>query len=97
MPPFYIGGDFDGTANIANGINDVSGYPPLMEGLMRRGATDEQVKKIAGGNILRAWRENELTAEKLQKILGSKPAEDTWEGRRQAIYQGALPMMIPSH
>ncbi|TVY35239.1 putative dipeptidase [Lachnellula subtilissima] len=92
-----IGGDFDGTMNIANGINDVSGYPLLMVALMRRGATDEDVRKIAGENILRVWRQNEIVALRLQKIEGIKPAEDRWEGRVQVPYQGQLPTLIPGY
>lgn len=48
-----IGADFDGTMSLANGINDVSDYLKLIEAVMRRGATDEDVRKLIGGNILR--------------------------------------------
>lgn len=48
-----IGGDFDGTAEIANGINSVADYPKLIEAVMRRGATDEQIRKLVGENVLR--------------------------------------------
>lgn len=48
-----IGGDFDGTVTLANGISSVADYPKLLEAVMRRGATDEQIRKLAGENILR--------------------------------------------
>lgn len=48
-----IGGDFDGTVTLANGINSVADYPKLIEAVMKRGATDEQVRKLVGENILR--------------------------------------------
>lgn len=48
-----IGGDFDGTTEIANGISSVADYPKLIEAVMRRGATDEQIRKLVGENILR--------------------------------------------
>ncbi|KKY18161.1 putative dipeptidase 1 [Phaeomoniella chlamydospora] len=48
-----IGADFDGTMTLANGINSVADYPKLIEAVMRRGATDEQIRKLAGENILR--------------------------------------------
>lgn len=48
-----IGGDFDGVVEVANGINSVADYPKLIEAVMRRGATDEQVRKLVGENILR--------------------------------------------
>lgn len=48
-----IGGDFDGTVTLANGISSVADYPKIIEAVMRRGATDDQVRKLAGENILR--------------------------------------------
>jgi membrane dipeptidase len=48
-----IGGDFDGTVTLANGINSVADYPKLIEAVMKRGATDGQVKRLMGENLLR--------------------------------------------
>ncbi|KAF4125406.1 membrane dipeptidase [Geosmithia morbida] len=48
-----IGGDFDGTVTLAEGIDSVADYPKLVEAVMRRGATDEDVEKLLGGNLLR--------------------------------------------
>jgi membrane dipeptidase len=48
-----IGGDFDGTVTLANGISSVADYPKLISAVMKRGATDEQVKKLVGANLLR--------------------------------------------
>lgn len=48
-----IGGDFDGTVTLANGIHSVADYPRLLEAVMRRGATDRQIRKLIGENILR--------------------------------------------
>lgn len=48
-----IGGDFDGTVTLANGISSVADYPKLIEAVLRRGATDAQVRKLLGENILR--------------------------------------------
>lgn len=48
-----IGGDFDGTMTLANGISSVADYPKVIEAVMRRGAADEQIRKLVGENILR--------------------------------------------
>lgn len=48
-----IGGDFDGTMTLANGIESVADYPKLIKAVMKRGATDEQIEKLMGKNILR--------------------------------------------
>eukprot|EP00605_Chrysophyceae_sp_TOSAG23-4_P000971 GSChrysophyteH1.ASY1.ANO1.1071.1 assembled CDS len=51
-----IGGDYDGCTDLARGLEDVSGYPLLTAELMNRGYTDEDLRKILGGNILRVLR-----------------------------------------
>lgn len=38
---------------LAGGIESVADYPKLVEAVLRRGATDDQVRKLVGENILR--------------------------------------------
>jgi membrane dipeptidase len=40
----------------------VSSYPNLVEGLLSRGYSEEDIRKILGGNLLRVWREVESVA-----------------------------------
>lgn len=61
-----IGSDFDGVGATPVGLEDVSTYPVLLAELLRRGYSEEDVKKIAGLNLLRAMREMEATAERLR-------------------------------
>jgi membrane dipeptidase len=63
---------------------------------MRRGATDDQVHKLVGRNILRVWRENEKVAAQVQKMADSRPIESYWEGRAQPTWEGSLPTLKPS-
>ncbi|GAB7353468.1 hypothetical protein MBLNU459_g3924t4 [Dothideomycetes sp. NU459] len=86
-----IGADFDGTVTLANGINDVSDYPKLIEAVMRRGATDEEIKKLMGSNILRVWKENEDVA---RSLIHEKPVESVWDGRIFSRWNNPLPVMI---
>ena len=58
-----IGSDFDGVgADLPAGLNDVSTYPALLAELMRRGWSDADVAKLAGGNILRVLDQAESVA-----------------------------------
>jgi len=58
-----IGTDYDGVGDsLPLGLKDVSSYPTLIEGLLGRGYSDEDVKKILGENLLRVWREVEAVA-----------------------------------
>jgi membrane dipeptidase len=69
-----LGGDFDGITQVVQGLEDVSKYPDLTAELLRRGYTDEDVKKILGLNVLRAWRQAEQVAARLQKTRGPSTA-----------------------
>lgn len=54
-----IGGDFDGTSMLPDGLQDVSGYPRLFDALRSRGWADKDQMLLAGGNLLRVMREVE--------------------------------------
>jgi membrane dipeptidase len=56
-----IGTDFDGGGGI-EGFNDASEAFNVTLELVRRGYTEEEIKKIWGGNLLRAWREVDRVA-----------------------------------
>jgi membrane dipeptidase len=62
-----IGSDFDGIDTTPVGLQDVSAFPALFAELIRRGWSDEDLKKLARGNILRVLRANEQVAARLQK------------------------------
>ena len=64
-----IGSDFydAGGPSMAEGLGDVTRFPALVAELLARGYTDEEVKKIAGGNLLRVMREAERASEELRK------------------------------
>jgi membrane dipeptidase len=61
-----LGGDYDGNDTWPVGLEDVSKYPYLFAELIRRGWSDEDLKKLASGNILRAMRQAEAVAKRLQ-------------------------------
>ncbi|RWA11257.1 hypothetical protein EKO27_g3853 [Xylaria grammica] len=61
-----LGSDFDGIQSTPEGLDDVSKYPDLIAELLRRGVSDQNAAKIAGGNILRVWADVENVAAKLQ-------------------------------
>ncbi|MEN3337911.1 MAG: rane dipeptidase [Acidobacteriota bacterium] len=65
-----LGGDFDGIESVVQGLEDVSTYPALLAELLRRGYTDEDVRKIAGKNILRVMREAEKVSAALRAERG---------------------------
>ena len=69
-----LGGDYDGNDAWPEGLSDVSGYPRLLAELARRGWTDEDLGKLASGNVLRAMRQAEAVAARLRKARPASTA-----------------------
>ena len=69
-----IGGDFDGITTVPVGLEDVSTYPALFAELSRRGWSEGDLRKLAGENALRVWREVERVAGRLQRERGPSVA-----------------------
>ena len=61
-----IGGDLDGVPYTAVGLESVAGYPLLFAELIRRGWSDANLAKLAGGNVLRAMRRAEAVAKSMK-------------------------------
>ena len=62
-----LGADYDGVPTLPVGLEDVSRYPYLMAELLRRGWTDQQVRGVAGENLLRVWEKVERVAQEMQR------------------------------
>ncbi|WP_031549485.1 dipeptidase [Parvularcula oceani] len=55
-----IGSDYDGVGDsLPVGLKDVSDMPNLVQGLLDRGYSREDIEQILSGNALRVWREVE--------------------------------------
>jgi membrane dipeptidase len=63
-----LGGDFDGVPFTAVGLEDVGDYPALFAELIRRGWSDANLAKLAGGNILRALRRAEAVSREMRDV-----------------------------
>jgi membrane dipeptidase len=74
-----IGGDYFGSGNSPVGLEDVSRYPHLVAELARRGWSDDDLKKLVGGNLLRTMRAAESVAARLQKMR--PPSQATVTGK----------------
>ena len=52
-----LGSDFDGTAKVPEGLEDVTRMPNITKVLVARGYPEEDIKKILGENHLRIFKE----------------------------------------
>jgi membrane dipeptidase len=82
-----IGGDLDGIGidEAPAGMNSVAGYPFLFAELIRRGWSDVDLAKLAGGNVLRVMRQVEAVARSMKDELPSMarlqafPTDNPWK------------------
>jgi membrane dipeptidase len=88
-----IGGDFDGTEDLPDGLGDVSCYPALVAELLERGWSEQDCTRLAGGNILRVMRETESASRAISALRGPSLAriEDT-DGQPEAGTSGPPPV-----
>ena len=54
-----IGGDYNGVTQMPVGLENVSKYPELFTVLLEQNWSEEDLGKLASGNIIRVWGEVE--------------------------------------
>ncbi|MFJ8432554.1 dipeptidase [Kitasatospora sp. NPDC094019] len=74
-----IGGDYDGTAFLPDGLDDVAGYPNLIAELLRRGWSEADLAKLTWHNAVRVLRDAETAAARL-RAGGRTPSLATLTG-----------------
>lgn len=69
-----LGSDYDGVPALPAQLGDVSTYPVITQGLLDRGYTEAEIRKVLGGNVLRVFRQVEQVSSKLlqQKQVGNR-------------------------
>jgi membrane dipeptidase len=64
-----LGSDFDGVDSMPQGLEGIDGLPKITLELLRRGWSDEDVKKVLGENFLRAFAAAEAHARSTKTTL----------------------------
>ncbi len=64
-----LGSDFDGVPSLPQGMKDIAQLPNITYELLKRGYTEEDVRKILGENLLRVMAENERFARAASKTI----------------------------
>ena len=57
-----LGSDYDGVTKLPAQLEDVSTYPYITQELLNRGYSADDIRKVLGGNLLRALGEAERVA-----------------------------------
>jgi len=69
-----LGGDYDGVVDVPVGLEDVSRYPVLLDALRERGWSDDDLARLAHGNVSRVLHDAEAVAVDLRQERGPSTA-----------------------
>jgi membrane dipeptidase len=69
-----LGGDYDGTDELPDGLQDVSCYPALLSALLDRAWSEADCAKLTSGNALRTLRDAEIAAGRISASRGPSSA-----------------------
>ncbi len=61
-----LGSDYDGIGTVPKQLEDVSTYPYITQGLLDRGYSEDDIRKILGLNLIRVWRKAEAVSREMQ-------------------------------
>lgn len=61
-----LGSDFDGTPSMPEGMDSAADLPKITDGLLKRGYTPTQIRKILGGNFMRVFRQVEQVSKQMR-------------------------------
>src|SRR5438093_1044069 len=64
-----LGPDFDGANDFPEGARDVSMYPNISYELLKRGYSEQDIRKILGENFLRVFARAEQVARKMSRTI----------------------------
>uniref|UniRef100_A0A670YBM1 Dipeptidase n=1 Tax=Pseudonaja textilis TaxID=8673 RepID=A0A670YBM1_PSETE len=84
-----IGGDYDGEFRFPKGLEDVSKYPNLIEELLRRGWTKEELRGVLRENFLRVFKEVENV-----RASHSMALDSYWDSMRGREEMGEGPVIV---
>ena len=67
-----LGSDFDGVSGATpQGMDSAADLPKITQALLDRGFSDDDIRKILGGNILRVFRQVEVVSQQMQASAAS--------------------------
>jgi membrane dipeptidase len=67
-----LGSDFDGVSGATpQGMDSAADLPKITQALLDRGYSDDDIRKILGGNILRVFRQVEEVSQQMQAPAAS--------------------------
>ncbi len=76
-------GDFDGVPFLPEGMKDVAQLPNITYELLKRGYTEQEIRKVLGENLLRAFAQVEEVARRSGRTISGEGSLRKLETKKQ--------------
>jgi membrane dipeptidase len=78
-----LGSDFDGVPSLPQGMQDIAQLPNITYELLRRGYTEQDIRKVLGENLLRAFAQAEEVARTTSRTISGEGSQRKLEIKKQ--------------
>ncbi|MBD0369454.1 MAG: membrane dipeptidase [Pyrinomonadaceae bacterium] len=74
-----LGSDFDGVPSLPQGMQDIAQLPNITYELLKRGYTEQDIRKVLGENLLRAFARAEEVARRSSRTISGEGSQKKLE------------------
>ncbi|HYO92127.1 MAG TPA: dipeptidase, partial [Pyrinomonadaceae bacterium] len=78
-----LGSDFDGVPSLPEGMQDVAQLPNITYELLRRGYSTEDIRKVLGENLMRAFAQAEEVSRRSSRTISGEGSQKKLEIKKQ--------------
>jgi membrane dipeptidase len=78
-----LGSDFDGVPSLPEGMQDVAQLPNITYELLRRGYSEQDIRKVLGENLMRAFAQAEEVARRSSRTISGEGSQRRLEIKKQ--------------
>ncbi|HEX8746188.1 MAG TPA: membrane dipeptidase [Pyrinomonadaceae bacterium] len=78
-----LGSDFDGVPSLPEGMQDVAQLPNITYELLRRGYSEQDIRKVLGENLMRAFAQAEEVARRSSRTISGEGSQRRLEIKKR--------------
>lgn len=78
-----LGSDFDGVPSLPEGMKDIAQLPNITYELLKRGYTEQDIRKVLGENLLRAFAQAEEVSRRSSRTISGEGSQRKLEIKKQ--------------
>lgn len=78
-----LGSDFDGVSSLPEGMHDIAQLPNITYELLKRGYSEQDIRKVLGENLMRAFAQAESVSRRTSRTISGEGSQRRLEIKKQ--------------